>query len=144
MLNSCSLYTFSQLIEVKEIIGVCDPSYKDIFEGFRSPLSPLSLSLSCVRVVGFLCIKCICHLTMFYTDGSSTIKDILSNVFLFLRNQREDLCGTSIHTPWEGKTRFCLQWTSGSSKFFFFLFSSSKSYFFSNQILFLICSIMSL
>ncbi|XP_042983413.1 2-C-methyl-D-erythritol 4-phosphate cytidylyltransferase, chloroplastic-like [Carya illinoinensis] len=29
-----SLYTFSQLIQVKEIIVVCDPSYKDIFEGF--------------------------------------------------------------------------------------------------------------
>ncbi|GMY04928.1 2-C-methyl-D-erythritol 4-phosphate cytidylyltransferase, chloroplastic isoform X1 [Fagus crenata] len=28
-----SLYTFSQLIEVKEIIVVCDPSYQDIFEG---------------------------------------------------------------------------------------------------------------
>lgn len=27
-----SLHTFSQLIEVKEIIVVCDPSYKDIFE----------------------------------------------------------------------------------------------------------------
>ncbi|KAK7855941.1 2-c-methyl-d-erythritol 4-phosphate cytidylyltransferase [Quercus suber] len=27
-----SFYTFSQLIEVKEIIVVCDPSYKDIFE----------------------------------------------------------------------------------------------------------------
>uniref|UniRef100_A0A2N9HIQ8 2-C-methyl-D-erythritol 4-phosphate cytidylyltransferase n=1 Tax=Fagus sylvatica TaxID=28930 RepID=A0A2N9HIQ8_FAGSY len=27
-----SLYTFSQLIEVKEIIVVCDPSYQDIFE----------------------------------------------------------------------------------------------------------------
>jgi hypothetical protein len=101
MLNSCSLYTFSQLIEVKEIIVVCDPSYKDVFEGFRSPLSlslslslSLTLTLACVRVVGFLCIKCICHLTMFYTAGSSTIKDIQSNVFLFLRNQREDLCGT--------------------------------------------------
>lgn len=27
-----SLYTFSQMTEVKEIIVVCDPSYKDIFE----------------------------------------------------------------------------------------------------------------
>jgi hypothetical protein len=43
MLTSCSLYTFSQLIEVKEIIVVCDPSYKDVFEGF---ISPLSLSLT--------------------------------------------------------------------------------------------------
>ncbi|XP_065627471.1 2-C-methyl-D-erythritol 4-phosphate cytidylyltransferase, chloroplastic [Quercus suber] len=30
-----SFYTFSQLIEVKEIIVVCDPSYKDIFEGTK-------------------------------------------------------------------------------------------------------------
>ena len=29
----CSLYTFSQMVEVKEIVVVCDPSYKDIFEG---------------------------------------------------------------------------------------------------------------
>ncbi|XVF75107.1 hypothetical protein PTKIN_Ptkin13bG0161400 [Pterospermum kingtungense] len=27
-----SLYTFSHMIEVKEIVVVCDPSYKDIFE----------------------------------------------------------------------------------------------------------------
>lgn len=27
-----SFYTFSQLIEVKEIVVVCDPSYKDVFE----------------------------------------------------------------------------------------------------------------
>ncbi|KAJ4717647.1 2-C-methyl-D-erythritol 4-phosphate cytidylyltransferase [Melia azedarach] len=27
-----SLYTFSRMIEVKEIVVVCDPSYKDIFE----------------------------------------------------------------------------------------------------------------
>ncbi|KAM1014775.1 hypothetical protein ACFX2C_044719 [Malus domestica] len=27
-----SFYTFSQIIEVKEIIVVCDPSYKDVFE----------------------------------------------------------------------------------------------------------------
>ncbi|XP_050273071.1 2-C-methyl-D-erythritol 4-phosphate cytidylyltransferase, chloroplastic isoform X2 [Quercus robur] len=30
-----SFYTFSRLIEVKEIIVVCDPSYKDIFEGAK-------------------------------------------------------------------------------------------------------------
>ncbi|KAL4625152.1 hypothetical protein ACB092_05G003800 [Castanea dentata] len=30
-----SFYTFSRLIEVKEIIVVCDPSYKDIFEGSK-------------------------------------------------------------------------------------------------------------
>ncbi|KAG6710323.1 hypothetical protein I3842_06G177700 [Carya illinoinensis] len=33
-----SLYTFSQLIQVKEIIVVCDPSYKDIFEGTKGKL----------------------------------------------------------------------------------------------------------
>jgi 2-C-methyl-D-erythritol 4-phosphate cytidylyltransferase len=33
----CSFYTFSRMLEVKEIIVVCDPSYNDIFEGF-SPL----------------------------------------------------------------------------------------------------------
>uniref|UniRef100_A0A224XBZ9 2-C-methyl-D-erythritol 4-phosphate cytidylyltransferase, chloroplastic n=1 Tax=Hypericum annulatum TaxID=708052 RepID=A0A224XBZ9_9ROSI len=27
-----SLYTFAQMVEVKEIVVVCDPSYKDIFE----------------------------------------------------------------------------------------------------------------
>ncbi|RYR31465.1 hypothetical protein Ahy_B01g056256 isoform H [Arachis hypogaea] len=30
-----SFYTFSRMVEVKEIIVVCDPSYKDIFEGRR-------------------------------------------------------------------------------------------------------------
>lgn len=39
---SYSFYTFSDMVEVKEIIVVCDPSYRDIFEGFNS----LSLSLS--------------------------------------------------------------------------------------------------
>lgn len=29
----CSFYTFSHRREVKEIIIVCDPSYKDVFEG---------------------------------------------------------------------------------------------------------------
>ncbi|KAF5444436.1 hypothetical protein F2P56_036911 [Juglans regia] len=33
-----SLYTFSRLIQVKEIIVVCDPSYKDIFEGTKGKL----------------------------------------------------------------------------------------------------------
>ncbi|XP_059445777.1 2-C-methyl-D-erythritol 4-phosphate cytidylyltransferase, chloroplastic isoform X1 [Corylus avellana] len=33
-----SLYTFSQLIEVKEIIVVCDPSYKDVFEGTKEKI----------------------------------------------------------------------------------------------------------
>lgn len=33
-----SLYTFSQLIEVKEIIVVCDPSYQDIFEGTKEKI----------------------------------------------------------------------------------------------------------
>lgn len=33
-----SLYTFSQLVEVKEIIVVCDPSYQDIFEGTREKI----------------------------------------------------------------------------------------------------------
>lgn len=37
----CSFYTFSQMIEVKEIIVVCDPSYKDVFEGYN----PHSLAL---------------------------------------------------------------------------------------------------
>lgn len=30
---SCSFYTFSKMPEVKEIVVVCDPSYRDIFEG---------------------------------------------------------------------------------------------------------------
>lgn len=38
-----SFYTFSRMTEVKEIIVVCDPSYKDIFEGFALAIS-LSLS----------------------------------------------------------------------------------------------------
>lgn len=37
----CSFYTFSRMIEVKEIVVVCDPSYKDIFEGLH--LQPLIL-----------------------------------------------------------------------------------------------------
>lgn len=32
---SCSFYTFSKMPEVKEIIVVCDPSYRDIFEGLN-------------------------------------------------------------------------------------------------------------
>ncbi|KAL5711585.1 2-C-methyl-D-erythritol 4-phosphate cytidylyltransferase [Ranunculus cassubicifolius] len=30
-----SFYTFSRMVEVKEIVVVCDPSYKDIFEDAR-------------------------------------------------------------------------------------------------------------
>ncbi|XP_038904555.1 2-C-methyl-D-erythritol 4-phosphate cytidylyltransferase, chloroplastic [Benincasa hispida] len=33
-----SLYTFSRLIEVKEIIVVCDPSYQDIFEDAKEKI----------------------------------------------------------------------------------------------------------
>ncbi|KAL0549757.1 hypothetical protein IC582_014245 [Cucumis melo] len=33
-----SLYTFSRLIEVKEIIVVCDPSYQDIFEDTKEKI----------------------------------------------------------------------------------------------------------
>ncbi|PSS29099.1 2-C-methyl-D-erythritol 4-phosphate cytidylyltransferase [Actinidia chinensis var. chinensis] len=33
-----SFYTFSQMIEVKEIIVVCDPSYKDIFEDTKEKI----------------------------------------------------------------------------------------------------------
>lgn len=32
---SCSFYTFSRMPEVKEIVVVCDPSYRDIFEGLE-------------------------------------------------------------------------------------------------------------
>lgn len=37
---SCSFYTFSKMPEVKEIVVVCDPSYRDIFEG-REALSAI-------------------------------------------------------------------------------------------------------
>ncbi|XP_074275051.1 2-C-methyl-D-erythritol 4-phosphate cytidylyltransferase, chloroplastic-like [Silene latifolia] len=33
-----SLYTFSQMVEVKEIVVVCDPSYRDIFEGAKEKI----------------------------------------------------------------------------------------------------------
>ncbi|KAK9678018.1 hypothetical protein RND81_11G182300 [Saponaria officinalis] len=33
-----SLYTFSQMVEVKEIVVVCDPSYRDIFEGAQEKI----------------------------------------------------------------------------------------------------------
>ncbi|KAL2939478.1 2-C-methyl-D-erythritol 4-phosphate cytidylyltransferase chloroplastic [Bienertia sinuspersici] len=33
-----SLYTFSLMVEVKEIVVVCDPSYKDIFEEIRDKI----------------------------------------------------------------------------------------------------------
>ncbi|XP_021852879.2 2-C-methyl-D-erythritol 4-phosphate cytidylyltransferase, chloroplastic [Spinacia oleracea] len=33
-----SLYIFSQMVEVKEIVVVCDPSYKDIFEETRDKI----------------------------------------------------------------------------------------------------------
>ncbi|MBA0662247.1 hypothetical protein Goklo_006411 [Gossypium klotzschianum] len=48
-----SLYTFSRMIEVKEIVVVCDPSYKDIFEG-------LSLSLSHTHTIYMYTTTCIC------------------------------------------------------------------------------------
>nr|XP_027190818.1 2-C-methyl-D-erythritol 4-phosphate cytidylyltransferase, chloroplastic isoform X2 [Cicer arietinum] len=31
----CSFYTFTQMLEVKEIVVVCDPSYKDVFEDVK-------------------------------------------------------------------------------------------------------------
>ncbi|MBA0597963.1 hypothetical protein Gorai_007744, partial [Gossypium raimondii] len=34
-----SLYTFSRMIEVKEIVVVCDPSYKDIFEEAKDKIN---------------------------------------------------------------------------------------------------------
>ncbi|XVE89321.1 hypothetical protein DITRI_Ditri19aG0192900 [Diplodiscus trichospermus] len=34
-----SLYTFSRMIEVKEIVVVCDPSYKDIFEETKDKIN---------------------------------------------------------------------------------------------------------
>ncbi|KAJ8433174.1 hypothetical protein Cgig2_023818 [Carnegiea gigantea] len=34
-----SLYTFSQMIEVKEIVVVCDPSYRDIFEDVKEKIN---------------------------------------------------------------------------------------------------------
>nr|XP_023895129.1 2-C-methyl-D-erythritol 4-phosphate cytidylyltransferase, chloroplastic [Quercus suber]XP_023895130.1 2-C-methyl-D-erythritol 4-phosphate cytidylyltransferase, chloroplastic [Quercus suber] len=40
-----SFYTFSRLIEVKEIIVVCDPSYKDIFEGTKENI-PVELKFT--------------------------------------------------------------------------------------------------
>uniref|UniRef100_A0A803MIX3 2-C-methyl-D-erythritol 4-phosphate cytidylyltransferase n=1 Tax=Chenopodium quinoa TaxID=63459 RepID=A0A803MIX3_CHEQI len=33
-----SLYNFSQMVEVKEIVVVCDPSYKDIFEDTKDKI----------------------------------------------------------------------------------------------------------
>lgn len=35
-----SFYTFSQMTEVKEIVVVCDPSYKDVFEGLKVSWHP--------------------------------------------------------------------------------------------------------
>ncbi|PNY17466.1 2-c-methyl-d-erythritol 4-phosphate cytidylyltransferase chloroplastic-like [Trifolium pratense] len=35
-----SFYTFSRMLEVKEIIVVCDPSYKDIFEDVKGNCQP--------------------------------------------------------------------------------------------------------
>lgn len=43
----CSLYTFSQMVEVKEIVVVCDPSYKDIFEGVNGCPQPKLFFLIC-------------------------------------------------------------------------------------------------
>ncbi|XP_057542258.1 2-C-methyl-D-erythritol 4-phosphate cytidylyltransferase, chloroplastic [Amaranthus tricolor] len=40
-----SLYTFSQMVEVKEIVVVCDPSYKDIFEDTRDKV-PVDLTFT--------------------------------------------------------------------------------------------------
>ncbi|KAJ0800688.1 putative 2-C-methyl-D-erythritol 4-phosphate cytidylyltransferase [Helianthus annuus] len=35
----CSFYTFSRMSEVKEIVVVCDPSYRDIFEDAREKIN---------------------------------------------------------------------------------------------------------
>ncbi|XP_021888224.1 2-C-methyl-D-erythritol 4-phosphate cytidylyltransferase, chloroplastic [Carica papaya] len=34
-----SLYTFSRMVEVKEIVVVCDPSYKDVFEDTKEKIN---------------------------------------------------------------------------------------------------------
>lgn len=31
-----SFFTFSRMSEVKEIVVVCDPSYRDVFEGLKT------------------------------------------------------------------------------------------------------------
>ena len=42
-------HTFFHLVQVKEIIVVCDPSYKDIFEGFSIPLVLLAAKSEFVK-----------------------------------------------------------------------------------------------
>ncbi|XP_038984264.1 2-C-methyl-D-erythritol 4-phosphate cytidylyltransferase, chloroplastic isoform X1 [Phoenix dactylifera] len=48
-----SFYTFSQMSEVKEIVVVCDPSYKDIFEGSESLLDPFKVFFLIYVEIGF-------------------------------------------------------------------------------------------
>jgi 2-C-methyl-D-erythritol 4-phosphate cytidylyltransferase len=82
---------------------------------------------------------------MFFTAGSSTLKDIKSYVFFLLETKEKIRVELKFTLP--GKERQDSVYSGlqvVASLFFFFFLSSSKSYFFSNQILFLICSIMSL
>jgi len=40
----CSFHTFFHMFEVKEVIVVCDPSYRDVFEGLPPPLALISFA----------------------------------------------------------------------------------------------------
>lgn len=57
-----SFYTFSRMIEVQEIVVVCDPSYKDIFEGFNlSPLCQRIIIMIMIVIILFPCCSCTMH-----------------------------------------------------------------------------------
>lgn len=72
-----SFYTFSRMAEVKEIIVVCDPSYRDVFEGFI----PCNMHLLLWHV---LCIGCIVvgHIILIWFCSCSQTPSIRSRLNL--------------------------------------------------------------
>lgn len=72
-----SFYTFSRMAEVKEIIVVCDPSYRDVFEGFI----PRNMHLLLWHV---LCIGCIAvgHIILIWFCSCSQTPSIRSRLNL--------------------------------------------------------------
>ena len=78
----CSFYTFANMVEVKEIVVVCDPSYKDVFEGF----DPFYLFLH----IFFSFVKCVdsWSLSPFSTDAAENIQTKLK--FALPGKERQD------------------------------------------------------
>ncbi|KAL2339322.1 hypothetical protein Fmac_013768 [Flemingia macrophylla] len=65
-----SFYTFSHMVEVKEIVVVCDPSYRDIFEG---PLYAYCFSFFSKPSLCFLLINILFQLQICLFDPNSDL-----------------------------------------------------------------------